>query len=116
MATIRRGACQRMPADPYKRRLAMARCKARARAKSRAWVLAHLQAHPCVDCGETDPKVLEFDHVDPATKQHNVSRMVSDGFSLASIEREVAKCQVRCCNCHRRRSLEEGHWGFRRDV
>lgn len=103
-----------MPADPYKRRLAVARCKARAKAKARAWVRAYLLGHPCVDCGEVDPKVLEFDHVDPVLKLHNVSRMVSDGMSLRSIEREVAKCQVRCCNCHRRRSLDEGHSNFRR--
>jgi len=103
-----------MPADPYKRRLALARCKARAKARGRAWVVAYLLEHPCVDCGEIDLKVLEFDHRDPASKAHNISRMVSNGLSLASIEREVAKCDVRCCNCHRRRTLDEGHHGPRR--
>jgi hypothetical protein len=103
-----------MAADPYKRRLAVARCRARAKAKAKAWVLAYLLGHPCLDCGEADPKVLEFDHRDPALKRHNISRMVSDGMGLTSIEREVAKCDVRCCNCHRRRSLDEGHGSFRR--
>ena len=77
-------------------------------------MLAYLLGHPCVDCGETDPKVLEFDHRDPAAKLHTISRMVADGHGVKNIEREVAKCEVRCCNCHRRRSLDEGHGGFRR--
>lgn len=105
-----------MAADPYKRRLAMARCKARAKAKGKAWVLAYLLEHPCVDCGETDPKVLEFDHIDPAAKLNNVSRLVSNGHGITAIEREVAKCEVRCCNCHRRRSLDEGHGNVRRGM
>jgi hypothetical protein len=103
-----------MAGNPYQERLARARYKARCKAKAKAWVLAYLLAHPCVDCGEADPKVLEFDHRDPADKLHAISRMVADGLGVKNIEREVAKCDVRCCNCHRRRSLDEGHSGFRR--
>ncbi len=103
-----------MAGDPYQARLWRARYRARMKAKAKAWVLCYLMQHPCVDCGEPDTRVLEFDHVDPASKSHNVSRMVADGRLIRLIEQEVAKCEVRCANCHRRRSLDEGHGGFRR--
>jgi hypothetical protein len=53
----------------------------------------------CVDCGEDDMLVLEFDHV--GVKRGQVSQMVFN-VSLATLEREIAECEVRCCNCHRR--------------
>ena len=53
----------------------------------------------CVDCGERDMLVLEFDHV--GVKRGQVSRMVFN-VSLATLEREIAECEIRCCNCHRR--------------
>ena len=64
-------------------------------------VAQHLQTHACIDCGEADPIVLEFDHV-RGEKVEDVSRMVASGRSWAKIEAEIAKCEVRCANCHRR--------------
>lgn len=63
----------------------------------------YLEAHHCVDCGETDPVVLEFDHI-RGTKESTISRMVSirRARSWSSVLKEIAKCEVRCANCHRR--------------
>ena len=70
-------------------------------ARSRALVLDYLRTHPCVDCGETDVIVLEFDHVRD-TKIADVSTLMRNGHSWQKIEAEIAKCEVRCSNCHQR--------------
>jgi len=64
-------------------------------------ILAYQKEHPCIDCGETDPIVLDFDHV-RGTKITNIARMVNDETPWTIIEKEIEKCDVRCANCHRR--------------
>jgi hypothetical protein len=67
----------------------------------------YLASHPCIDCGQTDIRVLEFDHV-RGKKSDNISRMLGVGYSWATIEAEIAKCDVRCVNCHRIKTGKEG--------
>lgn len=67
-----------------------------------------LLAHPCVDCGETDPVVLEFDH--RSDKSDNIGSMLRHGTSTETMEREIAKCDVRCANCHRRKTAKQFGW------
>lgn len=62
----------------------------------------YLLTHPCVDCGETDIIVLEFDHRPGTTKRFNIGAHGQRNFSLSSVREEVGKCDVRCANCHRR--------------
>jgi hypothetical protein len=69
----------------------------------------YLRHNPCVDCGETDLLVLEFDHRDPSTKRMSVSSML-EGYSWLQIEAEIGKCDVRCANCHRRRTARQFGW------
>ena len=66
------------------------------------YVFHYLSSHPCVDCPEGDPVCLDFDHV-RGTKQNPISRMVFMGMSVAAIQKEIEKCEVRCSNCHRKR-------------
>jgi hypothetical protein len=82
-----------------------ARCRAqrvRQQGVLRDFVRNYLLAHPCVDCGEADLRLLEFDHV-RGEKRAAVTSMVNWGFSLAMVEAEVEKCAVRCVRCHRLR-------------
>lgn len=70
---------------------------------------AYLSSHPCVDCGQTDIRVLEFDHV-RGNKTANITKLLKNATSWKAIENEIAKCEVRCVNCHRARTSESGHW------
>lgn len=77
--------------------------------KIKGLLFKYLSEHPCVDCGEKDIAVLDFDHRSEKSKE--VSRMLKDSNSLELIQREIAKCEVRCANCHRRKTgLERGYW------
>jgi hypothetical protein len=60
----------------------------------------YLKEHTCVDCGENDPVVLEFDHM--GDKKCDVSKFHHGSFE--SMRDEIAKCEVRCANCHRRKT------------
>jgi len=61
-------------------------------------------ASKCADCGEADPVVLDFDHRPSEEKLTEVTVLVHNGYSWAVIAREIAKCDVVCANCHRRRT------------
>ncbi len=70
--------------------------------------IVYLLDHPCVDCGEYDPLVLEFDHYQK--KQRSISSMIRSRASWETIQEEIAKCKVRCANCHRRKTLLKLGW------
>ena len=81
-------------------------------ARNFAHILDVLRRHPCVDCGERDTVVLEFDHV--GTKRAAVTQLAWHGCSLATIDKEVRECEVRCANCHRRiTAMRADHFRFR---
>jgi hypothetical protein len=75
------------------------------------YLVAYLKNHPCVDCGETDPIVLEFDHL--RDKAFGIGKGWRDRPWQAVLD-EMAKCDVVCANCHRRRTAQRG--GFARAV
>lgn len=78
-------------------------------ARNRELLLEHLLRHPCVDCGERDLEVLEFDHV-RGKKIGSVAKLAGRPVRLKRLSRELAKCEVRCVNCHRRRSARTLGW------
>jgi hypothetical protein len=80
----------------------------------RMWT--YLAIHPCVDCGETDPIVLEFDHV-RGDKVASVSLMVVRRWCWSTIQAEIEKCEVRCANCHRRKTARDrGYYERKRSL
>ena len=87
-------------AQVRKRRLALERA---------AFLLDFFASRSCADCGEHDPLVLEFDHV--SDKKFSIARGLRDR-SLQDLIAEMAKCDVVCANCHRRRTARRG--GFAR--
>ena len=88
--------------DYYKKKSKVSRPQLRERGK--AYVINYLLEHPCVDCGESDIEVLEFDHVEPLNnfKAPRVGALVER--SIKKIQEEIDKCEVRCANCHTRRT------------
>lgn len=62
----------------------------------------------CVDCGEKDIIVLEFDH--QKDKKYAIARMINEALSLDKLEEEISKCLVRCANCHRRKTANDFGW------
>lgn len=72
-----------------------------ARKRDRAYVDAYLKEHPCLDCGESDIIVLEFDHV-RGKKSSPISTAIRHCWSIEKLQKEIEKCEVRCANCHRR--------------
>jgi hypothetical protein len=82
------------------------------RRRNAAYIRSILAKSACVDCGEADACILDFDHI--GEKTYNVSRLVYRDASLARIDREIEQCEVRCANCHRRQTSARGqHFRFR---
>ena len=69
--------------------------------------MTYLSENPCVDCSEADIVVLQFDHL--YDKKFNVAQMVFS-HGLEKLQEEVTKCEVRCANCHTRKTARDFGW------
>ena len=78
------------------------------RKKRRQFVYNDLSSKSCVDCGECDQVVLTYDHV-RGTKVGNISAMIKNA-TIDEIKKEINKCEVRCFNCHMRRTALQQSW------
>lgn len=76
-------------------------------------VFEYLSRNNCVNCGESDPVVLEFDHRERNEKVESISNLIRNS-SWERIKSEIEKCDVLCANCHRRKTAEE--FKYRRHI
>ena len=91
---------------PYKHRKDLYEAQRRHRVNVRGKLFEYLSTKKCIDCGEKDPIVLDFDHIKPEDKFKPVSKMLSGHWSWLSLKKEIEKCEVRCANCHRIKTWE----------
>jgi hypothetical protein len=84
------------------------------RQKIRRFIVRYLLDHPCVDCGEADIVVLDFDHVGDE-KNHNVGYLITSG-TMERVRAEIELCEVVCANCHRRRTASRAERWYRIDM
>ena len=77
-----------------------------ARKTATKYVLKHFEKNLCNSCGESNPLVLEFNHI-KGKKRATVSEMVVCGWGLKTIKKEISKCEVLCANCHRIKTAKQ---------
>lgn len=84
-----------------------------ARPHIKTWIYDYLSDHPCVDCGQSDPLRLEFDHRE--NKHFDLGKaFIGKAKDLETVQREIAKCDVRCANCHKVKThREQNTWKYR---
>src|ERR1035437_6516884 len=68
-------------------------------------VCDYLSDNPCIDCGQSDIIVLDFDHRGDDHKVSGVVAMMNNGCSPGRMIGEIAKCDIRCANCHRKKTI-----------
>lgn len=77
------------------------------RERNKRFIFDYLKSKLCIDCGNDNPIVLDFDHTDPSKKLFNISDGVSDKYSIENIKLEIEKCEIRCRNCHQIKTAKE---------
>ena len=75
--------------------------------ENRRKVLEYWKEHPCVDCGESHPATLQFDH--QRDKRMPVSRMITT-YSWGAVLAEIEKFEVRCANCRMKKTAKDQNW------
>lgn len=77
--------------------------RSRSQLAALVWLRDVLAKSSCADCGVGELVVLEFDHL--RDKEADISALVQNGYSIATIEAEAAKCEIVCANCHKVRTM-----------
>lgn len=77
------------------------------RKRNRQYVWDFLKINPCKECGEDNPRVLDFHHIKPEDKYRAISVMQAGRWGVEAIQKEIDKCVVLCSNCHRLETAEQ---------
>lgn len=85
---------------------------AKRNAETTRFLLKYAYERGCIDCGERNPLLLEFDHEEAlGNKVSNISNLRCR--SLNIIKEELDKCVVRCVACHRMKTaIDFGYYNL----
>lgn len=84
--------------------------KRRLKNNLRKALLEYLKDKACVHCGISDVRVLEFDHINPATKSFGIAQAITRTLQWENVLEEISKCQILCANCHKIKTAEQQGW------
>lgn len=71
-------------------------------------IIQAYKEQPCAICGQQHRFwQMDFDHI-MGEKKNCVSKLVAANYSTDAVLAEIAKCQVVCALCHRRKTFAEG--------
>lgn len=105
---------ERRVTDPeyLERKRQQARDLQKKRRELRKQIIREARDKPCIDCGvRLPPTVMDLDHVRGEKLFQVCGNRANRYVSLDQLKDEIAKCDVRCPNCHRMR-----HWRERTEV
>jgi hypothetical protein len=78
--------------------------------RNKTFIIKYLKIFgKCVDCGIKDIRVLEFDHIN-GNKVNSIAQLIQDAVSINTLKQEIKKCEIRCCNCHRIKTIITLDW------
>ena len=75
------------------------------RVQLRKFIREYKSSVGCMDCGNADSRVLDFDHLPEFEKEFNLSSAIQRGYGIDKMMSEIKKCEVVCANCHRIRTV-----------
>lgn len=88
-------------------------CQTEAQKFRRLFIRNYLLSNQCVQCGENHPACLEFHHRDQNTKVFEVAKMIRYNTTIEKMLVEINKCDVLCCNCHKKITAKQLNWTYR---
>lgn len=69
--------------------------------KARDFIQQAKRKGNCSKCKDDRWYVLDFHHLSKETKLDGLAKMVTRGYSLDNLQKEMEKCILLCANCHR---------------